>query len=289
MGRDEAAALESKVKARLRLPEENVLYFIEKNAPKLYGWERELIRIVRTLSQYFYPQKQTKLMNEGCATFVHYEIMTALNDQGRISNGAYLEFLHAHTSVITQPTFESRAFSGWNPYALGFAMMQDIKRICLDPTPEDRAWFPAFAGSGDPYGTLKDAWANYRDESFVLQFLSPKVIRDFRMFQLADKMGEEQYTVGAIHDDAGYRAIRSKLASAYDLSKREPDVNVVDLDLLGDRRLYLTHAVHDKKKLDRLAAESVVASLRELWGYPVTLIERDAAMDSDLRRIESEP
>jgi spore cortex formation protein SpoVR/YcgB (stage V sporulation) len=287
MGRDEAAALENRVKARLGLPEENILYFIEKNAPKLYGWERELVRIVRTLSQYFYPQKQTKLMNEGCATFVHYEIMTELNEQGRISNGAYLEFLHAHSSVIAQPAFDSPVFSGWNPYALGFAMMRDIKRICLDPSDEDRAWFPSFAGNGEPYPTLRAAWANYRDESFILQFLSPKVIRDFRMFHLADESGEDVYKVGAIHDDAGYRMIRSKLSAHYDLSRREPDINVVDLDLMGDRRLYLSHAVHDKRKLERGAADKVVAHLRELWGYPVTLTERDAATDLDLRKIES--
>ena len=60
---------------RLGLPEENLLYFLEKNAPKLDDWQRELLRIVRLLSQYFYPQRQTKMMNEGCATFVHYEIM----------------------------------------------------------------------------------------------------------------------------------------------------------------------------------------------------------------------
>ena len=54
---------------KLGLPEENLLYFIEKRAPRLEDWQRELIRIVRNVSQYFYPQKQTQMMNEGCATF----------------------------------------------------------------------------------------------------------------------------------------------------------------------------------------------------------------------------
>ncbi len=67
---------------KLGLPEENLLYFVEKHAPKLEGWQRELVRIVRNISQYFYPQKQTKLMNEGCATFVHYEIMNRLHREG---------------------------------------------------------------------------------------------------------------------------------------------------------------------------------------------------------------
>jgi len=56
-------------------PQENILYFIEKKAPLLESWQRELVRIVRKISQYFYPQKQTQVMNEGWATFWHYHIL----------------------------------------------------------------------------------------------------------------------------------------------------------------------------------------------------------------------
>src|SRR5664279_1214873 len=50
-------------------PQENILYFIEKNAPLLEPWQREVVRIVRKIAQYFYPQRQTQVMNEGWATF----------------------------------------------------------------------------------------------------------------------------------------------------------------------------------------------------------------------------
>src|SRR5690606_16560874 len=53
-------------------PQENILYFIEKNAPLLEPWQREVVRIVRKVAQYFYPQRQTQVMNEGWATFWHY-------------------------------------------------------------------------------------------------------------------------------------------------------------------------------------------------------------------------
>ncbi|KZS00794.1 Uncharacterized protein APZ42_002761, partial [Daphnia magna] len=52
-------------------PQENLLYFIEKNAPLLEPWQREIVRIVRKIAQYFYPQRQTQVMNEGWATFWH--------------------------------------------------------------------------------------------------------------------------------------------------------------------------------------------------------------------------
>ncbi len=107
----------------IKLPEENLLYFIEKASPVLKPWQRELVRIARNVSQYFYPQKQTKVMNEGCATFVHHYIMHALYDKGLINEGAIMEFLHSHSSVIFQPEFDDPRYSGINPYALGFAMM----------------------------------------------------------------------------------------------------------------------------------------------------------------------
>ena len=69
----------------LGLPQENLLYFLEKTAPRLRPWQRELLRIVRHIAQYFYPQSQTKVMNEGTATYVHYRIMNRLHQQGRLT------------------------------------------------------------------------------------------------------------------------------------------------------------------------------------------------------------
>lgn len=281
------AAEEEAMRARLSLPEENLLYFLEKNAPKLRDWERELLRIIRLISQYFYPMKQTKLMNEGCATFVHYEIMTRLHERGMISDGHFLEFLHSHTNVIYQPGYDSRHYSGINPYALGYAMMADIKRVCTDPTDEDRAWLPDVAGNGDPYGTLRTAWAEFRDESFVLQYLTPKVIRDFRLFAVSDERAEPDLAVSAIHDDEGYRRIRRSLARHYELARREPDIQVTDADLLGDRRLVLTHTVHDGITLNRPTAEKVLGHVRDLWGFPVRLTEVDARTGTPLGIIEA--
>src|SRR3546814_16019350 len=73
---------------------------------------------------------QTKVMNEGAATYVHYRIVTTLHDEGRLSDGAYMEFLQTHTNVVYQPMFDTPGYNGINPYALGFGMMTDIERIC---------------------------------------------------------------------------------------------------------------------------------------------------------------
>ncbi|GJL93966.1 MAG: SpoVR family protein [Hyphococcus sp.] len=260
----------------IKLPEENLLYFIEKASPVLRPWQRELVRIVRNISQYFYPQKQTKVMNEGCATFVHHYIMNELYNRGQISEGAIMEFLHSHSSVVFQPDFDDPRYSGINPYALGFAMMEDIKRICEDPKDEDREWFPAIAGKGYWRDVLKDAWANYRDESFILQYLSPKVMRDFRMFAIADDSKESHVEISAIHDEQGFRRVRERLASLYDLGMHDPNIQVVGADLDGDRKLRLRHTVHNGRMLSDQTKASVMTHVESLWGHEVELEEKPA-------------
>lgn len=257
----------------LNLPEENIIYFLQKHAPKLQEWQREILRITRVLSQYFYPQRQTKVMNEGCATFVHYEIFNRLFEKGLVTTGSMLEFAHMHSSVIGQQTFKSKHYSGFNPYALGFAMMQDIKRICQNPTEEDKEWFPNFAGDPDYMSVLKDCWKNYRDESFILQFLSPQVIRDFKMFQLKSTELDVVYNVNNIQDSIGYREIRKSLAESYDLSVCDPDIQITSADLSGSRRLELTHFIRNGRILKEKERDQVVRNITNIWGYRTRLKE----------------
>jgi len=168
-------------------PQENILYFIEKNAPLLEPWQREIVRIVRKVAQYFYPQRQTQVMNEGWATFWHYTLLNTMYDDGLLTDGFMVEFLQSHTNVVYQPPPGQGGFRAFNPYALGFAMYTDIRRICEKPTDEDRAWFPDIAGS-DWQKTLDYAMRNFKDESFIGQFLSPTLMRRFRLFSPSTTM-----------------------------------------------------------------------------------------------------
>ena len=288
-GSKAAAVPRDERRAALGLPQENILYFLEKTGPLLESWQREILRIVRLIAQYFYPQRQTKVMNEGAATYTHYRILTTLHDRGWITDGAFMEFIQSHTNVVYQPTYDSGHFSGFNPYALGFGIMTDIERICMDPTEEDREWFGDIAGSRDPMEALKDIWANYRDESFVSQFLSPHLIRQWRLFKILDREGESDVRVDAIHDERGYRRIRRALAREYDIARQEPDIQVVDVDLAGDRTLMLEHVVNDGVLLDESDAALVLESLANLWGYEVALSEIDAESRKELKSHRCQP
>jgi spore cortex formation protein SpoVR/YcgB (stage V sporulation) len=250
-------------------PQENILYFLEKNSPLLEPWQREIIRIVRKIAQYFYPQRQTQVMNEGWATFWHYTLLNELYTRGYVTDGFILEFLQSHTSVVAQPAYDHPYFSGINPYALGFAMMSDIRRICENPTDEDRHWFPEIAGSNWKE-TLQFAMKNFKDESFILQFLSPKVMRDLKLFSIVDDDEQEKIRVDAIHNEKGFKKLRENLAGQYNLGNREPNIQVYSVDVRGDRSLTLHHYMHNRRPLAGSTHE-VLKHLHRLWGFDVHL------------------
>ncbi|WP_290705016.1 SpoVR family protein [Amphritea sp.] len=250
-------------------PEENLLYFIEKNAPLLESWQRELVRIVRKIAQYYYPQRQTQVMNEGWACFWHYTLLNHLHDEGLVTDGFIMEFLHSHTSVVFQPPFDVPYFNGINPYALGYGMMQDIRRICEHPTEEDHKWFPDIAGS-DWNETLHHAMRNYKDESFILQYLSPRMIRELKLFTITDNSTLSTMQISAIHNDEGYQKVREDLAASYNIGNREPNIQVYNVNVRGDRSLTLRHYMHNLQPLGEDTNE-VLKHVHRLWGFEVHL------------------
>ena len=254
-------------------PEENLLYFIEKNSPKLKGWQRELVRIVRKTAQYFYPQGQSKVANEGCATFTHYEIINKMYEEGYLGDDFMLEFFHHHSNVIFQPGFDSQHYSGLNPYTLGFNIFTDLKRMSLNPTEEDKKWFPDIAGKGNWVENFRYIVENFKDETFVLQYLSPKVIRDMKLFSIMDENSAMHYEVDAIHDEYGYKKIRASLSESYNRSRYVPDIQIYNVDVYGDRTLTLEHTPVNNRKLDSNSIKKVLPYVEYLWGFPIRIIE----------------
>lgn len=253
-----------------REPQENIMYFIEKHSPILESWQRELVRIVRKISQYFYPQRQTKVMNEGWASFVHYYIMNRLWETGQINDGHYLEFIHSHSSVLMQLPYNHKYYNGYNPYALGFDIFSDIRRICTDPTKEDEQYFPDLVGT-NWLDTCLDAVRNYRDESFIAQFLSPAIIRKWKLFEITNKERNDFVSITGIQDPTGYNQIRQSLSQQYSTTSKQANIQVVDANLKGSRELKLRYTPVNNARLDVATKVKVLNHIEFLWGYPVSI------------------
>jgi len=147
--------------------------------------------------------------------------------------------------------------------------MRDIRRICEAPTAEDRAWFPDIAG-GDWRSTLEFAMRNFKDESFIAQYLSPKLIRDFHFFSVLDDDHSDKLMISAIHNEDGYRHIRSQLTEQYNMGSREPDIQVWSVNVTTDRALTLRHPQFQRRPLNQHTDE-VLKHVARLWGFDVHL------------------
>jgi len=113
---------------------------------------------------------------------------------------------------------------------------------------------------------------NYKDETFILQYLSPKVARDLQMFAFNDPDAEaEEYTITEISNEKGFRALRSKLAENYALENLIPDLQVIAVDYKGTRKLIIEHNVKKDKPLHIEDAKKVLQHVADLWEYSAVL------------------
>lgn len=253
--------------------EENIMYFIYKNAPNMEKWQREILRIVYKIRQYFYPQGQDKILNEGMATFTHFYIMDEMEQRGLISDDAQLAWLHLHSNVIYQPNMHSKHYDGsFNPYALGFSILKEVRRVCENPTREDEEWFPNLIGQ-DWRTEIKNAVSDYRDESFIEQFLTPKLMREMKMFSVDYK--KTKGIVTEISDDIGYSNMRRQFALQHNPINYTPDIVVHAARMKGDRTLTLEYRPYRGRTLHKAMAEKTLQHVKLLWGYPVEIVTID--------------
>lgn len=213
----------------------------------------------------------TKVMNEGFASMTHYTILNRLHDKGLMTDGAMLEFLHSHSGVLYQPSYDSKRYSGLNPYAFGFAMLRDIQRMCKNPTAEDLRWFPKVKGA-NAQDLILESVEDFRDESFIRQWLSPAVIRELHLFNVHDdRADKEKYLVTAIHNDKGYETIKENLANQYLDMTMVPSLEVVNVDR-KTRAITIQYTENKGRKLGNV--DKMFPHIEKLWGgYPVILVD----------------
>jgi spore cortex formation protein SpoVR/YcgB (stage V sporulation) len=202
--------------------QENILQLVCKQSRKLRPWQRRVVEGFCYMSQYFYPQFLTKVINEGWATFWHYQIMKKMHDNGQITDAAWLELIDSHCSVTYQHPYSKQI----NPYALGFNIFMDIKRMSEDPTEEDKRLFPTVAG-GDWLENVKWAMENYNDSSFIMQYLSPVVVKKMGLMRLdfaGERRTQMEYDVMAVGEDRDLHLIREALANTTTMDYMRPRI-----------------------------------------------------------------
>lgn len=246
-------------------PQENLLQFIAKYNPYLPEWKRDILEIVDKQTQYFMPQMETKIMNEGWASYWHHKILNEL----KLPQGMHLEFLVRHNQVLRPHP------GGLNPYHLGFVMWHDIERRWnagdtgrewTDDTPEVD---PTTQDENDTPGRKKifEVRESDRDQSFLRRFLTKELMEELHLFQ-HERRGKER-VITKVSDEESWKDVRDTLIKNVGTGSI-PVIKVEDADFGRNRTLYLKH-YHDGRDLQLEYAEHTLKHVAQLWEREVVL------------------
>jgi stage V sporulation protein R len=235
-------------------PEEDILLFIRDHNPFLTNWERDLLTIVHEEAQYFIPQIETKIMNEGWASFWHKRILDSLD----LPQNLHLEFLVRHNQVVRPIP------GGLNPYHLGLRMWNDIERCGTEPTPEERERMPPGKTARD---LLLETREVDRDASFIRRWLSEDLMRELDLIRVEPR--GDDLVISDVSDEEGWRTVKELLLKSVGMGS-VPVIRIEDADHGGNRTLLLSHA-HDGRDLHLENAERTLGYVHRLWGREVVL------------------
>lgn len=252
-----------------QFPEENILYFLEKNSPVLSKWQREVIRINRKIAEYFYPQRKTKILHEGWATFIEQQVFNELFNRGHIDEGGYMEFLRDHSNVIYQPAYNSPYYSGSiNPYAIGFHIFNDLYRMTIKPTSADWKAYPELCET-DWKESLMEIVKNYTDEDFISRYLTSGVIDKFKLFIPKVDLDASEITIEGTSFDEG--AIREVLAASLNMHSYQPMLQIEEYNTDFDEALRIGVINYKDRVYDEQALRELGRYIYELWGSKVIM------------------
>ncbi|MCR6545026.1 SpoVR family protein [Dehalobacterium formicoaceticum] len=232
-------------------PEKDIMGFVMTNSHSLKDWQRDLLAMLREEMFYFWPQVETKIMNEGWAAYWHARILRAMD----LSDEETLEFARLHASVL------QTSRSQLNPYFLGMKIFEDIEKRWDKPSPEDQLKYDRRGGEGRD--KIFEVRQMENDQSFLRNYLTQDLVRDLDLY-LFKKQGS-QWKVS----DTEWEAVRDGIVGNL-VNGGHPYLTVEDGNFRGNGNLYILHH-HEGVDLDTYYLERTLPYVYDLWGKTVHL------------------
>lgn len=231
---DPRAQAGSTARAAEPAPEKDVLRFILLHSRMLEDWQRDILTVVRDEMLYFWPQIETKIMNEGWATYWHLRIMRELD----LTDDEAFDFARTHAGVVVPSRMSI------NPYLLGLKLWEDIERRL----------------GREAMFEIREMDA---DSSFIRNYLTEDIVRDLDLY-LYQKVGSEWRVV-----EKDWEKVRDKICASR-VNGGYPVICVKDGDHLQAGELYLRHS-YEGVELDVKYTEKTLPYVHRLWGRTVHL------------------
>ncbi len=244
-------------------PEKDLLLFLLEYGPELEPWQRDVISIVHSEMLYFVPQMQTKIINEGWASYVHARIMRDLE----LTDEEFTEFANLNAGVVSP---HRRSI---NPYHLGLKLLEDIEQRWDNPTEEEQVKLGRTPGQGR--AKLFEVRELENDVSLIRNYLTKELVEELDLY-LYERQGNEWVIV-----EKDWEKVRDGIISEM-TNFGNPVILVEDADYRRNRELYLKHSF-EGRPLDMPYAEKTLQYIYRLWGRPVhieTVIDDDPTLIS---------
>lgn len=232
-------------------PEKDLVLFLQRHSSVLEDWQRDVLGALRDEMLYFWPQLETKIMNEGWATYWHLRIMRELD----LTEDETVEYAKLHAAVTAPTPFHP------NPYLLGWKMFEDIERRWNEPTDEERRKFRRSPRFGRE--KLFEVRETENDLSFLRNYLTKELVEELDLYVFERK--GSQWTV----TDKSWEAVRDRLVESR-VNGGFPYLVVVDGDYGRSGELYIRHD-YEGVELDLKYLEKTLPYVYQLWGKTVHL------------------
>lgn len=241
-------------------PERDVLLFLLEHAP-LKPWQHDVLEIIRDEAYYFAPQGQTKIMNEGWASYWHSTIMTTYG----LTDAEVVDYADHHSGTMAMSP------NRLNPYKIGIELYRDI---------EERWNKGHFGPEWDECDDLfeKSSWDKklglgrskifevrkiHNDVTFIDAFLTPEFCQKHRLFSFAYNEGENTYEIASRQFQEIKQQLLANLAN-----HGRPFIYVVDGNYKNRGELFLQHK-YQGVELKQDYARDTLSNLQRIWGRPV--------------------
>lgn len=266
-------------------PERNILKFVEHHSQYLEDWQRDIVSIIRAERDYFIPQMKTQVLNEGIAVTWHNTILQRIMTDPRFSADDFTEFVGMNARVlhpkIMQHGEESETpgeieATGINPYLLGSVIFEEIERICVSPTDEEKERWPDWAGEADPLEKRAEIIRVYDDAALINEFLSPKVCERSKLFWGTRSV--EKYKNLVVSEEECDKVREFLVKQKRDMGI--PVIEITDADYKNQGVLYMEHR-HEGVGLDQEYMIGTLRHLYHLWRRPVVVKTINRAGDDE--------
>ncbi len=240
-------------------PQRDVLLFLLEHGP-LKQWQHDLLAMIREEAYYFAPQGQTKIMNEGWASYWHSKIMT----RHGLTDAEVIDYADHHAGTMAMSP------QRLNPYKIGIELFKDIEERWdkgqFGPDWDDcddlharKSWDRELGQGRDKIFEVRRV---HNDVTFIDTYLTEDFCRKHKLFSFAYNEHSGDYEIASREFDA----IKQQLL--YSLTNHgRPFIHVIDGNYRNRGELYLRHD-YQGIELRQDYARDTLANLQQLWRRP---------------------